>query len=106
MIFHKTNINITTNKFNKLVSQWKEETAGLSSPRAISQHPCYIEIIKMGENVLPLIFNDLQNNGGWWYPALRTITGVNPAFDCERGNIVSNTNKWLEWGIKNGYIQN
>ena len=97
-------MNTTITKFNKLVSQWKSETGGLSSPRAISQHPCYLEIIKMGEEVLPLIFYDLKNNGGWWYPALRAITGVNPVSDDARGNIELNTEQWLKWANDN--IQN
>ena len=98
-------MDIITCKFNKLVSCWKYETAGLSSPRAISQHPCYLEIIEMDKEVLPLIFYDLENNGGWWFPALRVITGVNPVSDDARGNIALNTEQWLKWANDNQYTK-
>lgn len=91
-------------KFFKLTAEWKAATAGLSSPRAISRHPAYREIIAMGRPILPLILHDLQENGGWWYPALRAITGVNPVPANARGRPPLNDEAWLNWGRDNGYI--
>ena len=65
-------------KFRQLAAQWKAETAGHSSPRALARHPAYRQIIEMGPPAVPLILRDMQENGGWWYPALRALTGVNP----------------------------
>ena len=89
--------------FYKLVAQWREETGGLSSPRSITNHSAYKRIIEMGPPVVELIFKELRENGGWWYPALRTLTGANPVPDSARGRPSLNDNAWLEWGEANGY---
>lgn len=91
-------------KFNKLVDEWRSGTGGLSSPRVISNHPAYLEIINMGEDVLPLIFEDFKNNGGWWFPALRKLTNVNPIPEYAKGNTKLNAEIWLKWGYEHGYI--
>ena len=65
-------------QFAELVATWRAETAGLSSPRSMAGHPAYQQIIAMGEPVIPFIFRDMKENGGWWYPALRALTGANP----------------------------
>ena len=90
-------------QFQQLVDEWKAGTAGLSSPRSIAGHPAYSQIIALGEPILPLIFRDLRDNGGWWYPALRTLTGVNPVPESARGHPELNDAAWLRWGRKNGY---
>lgn len=91
-------------RFLRLADEWKSETAGLSSPRAIAGHPAYQKIIAMGEPVLPLIFRDLKRNGGWWYPALRTLTGANPVPEHAEGKPPLNDAAWLHWGQEHGYI--
>ena len=91
-------------EFLQLVAVWKSETAGLSSPRAIADHTAYQQIIAMGEPVLPLIFRDLQDNGGWWYPALRTLTGANPVPEYAKGKPLLNDAAWLRWGREYGYV--
>ncbi len=91
--------------FLELVSEWRQGTGGLSSPRAITIHPAYQQIIKMGEEILPLIFEELQKNDGWWYPALRILTGENPVPKEAKGRPQLNKEAWLEWGRKNGYLQ-
>ena len=92
-----------TAQFQRLVFEWKSATAGLSSPRAITEHPAYAQIIALGEPILPLIFRDLQDNGGWWYPALRTLTGANPVPADAQGQPELNDAAWLRWGQANGY---
>ena len=92
-----------TTRFQRLVFEWKSATAGLSSPRAIMEHPAYPQIIALGEPILPLIFRDLQDNGGWWYPALRTLTGANPVPADAQGRPELNDAAWLRWGQANGY---
>ena len=91
-------------RFLRLVDEWKSETAGLSSPRAIAGHSAYQQIIAMGEPALPLIFRDLKDNGGWWYPALRALTGENPVPEYAKGKPPLNDEAWLHWGRKYGYI--
>ncbi len=89
--------------FLQLLSEWRKETAFQSSPRVITGHSAYQEIIDIGKPVLPFIFEDMQENGGWWYPALRAITGDNPVPKDARGNRTLNDEAWLRWGRDHGY---
>ena len=89
--------------FLQLLSEWRKETAFQSSPRVITGHPAYQQIIDIGEPALPLIFEDMRENGGWWYPALRAITGDNPVPKDARGNLTLNDEAWLQWGRNHGY---
>ena len=91
--------------FAELVKEWRSETGGLSSPKAITGHPAYQQIIKMGKSALPVIFRELQENGGWWYPALRALTGENPVPAEAKGRPPLSRKAWLEWGQRNGYLQ-
>ena len=90
-------------QFLQLLSEWRKETAFQSSPRVITGHPAYQQIIDIGEPALPFIFEDMRENGGWWYPALRAITGVNPVPKDTKGNRTLNDEAWLEWGRSHGY---
>ena len=92
-------------RFSELVAEWRRRTGGLSSPKAIVTHPAYQQIIQMGERALPMIFRELQENGGWWYPALRTLTGENPVRKEAKGRPPLNKEAWLEWGQRNGFLQ-
>ena len=51
---HKT----IEDRFSGLVAEWRKGTAGLSSPRAITEHPAYQQIIEMGEKALRMIFQE------------------------------------------------
>ena len=88
-------------RFAELVAEWRKDTGGLSSPRAITGHHSYRQIVAMGVAVLPLIFQELQKNGGWWYPALRSLTGANPVPKEAKGKPPLNREAWLEWGRRN-----
>lgn len=91
-------------QFRQLAALWKAETAGHSSPRALTRHPAYRQIIEMGPPAVPLILQDLAENGGWWYPALRALTGANPVPESARGQPPQNAAAWLEWGRANGCL--
>ena len=91
-------------EFAELVATWRAETAGLSSPRAMAGHPAYQQIITLGEPVIPLILQDMKDNGGWWYPALRALTGQNPVPESAKGSPPLNDEAWLQWGAENGYV--
>ena len=90
-------------QFLQLLSEWRKETAFQSSPRVITSHSAYQKIIDIGEPALPFIFEDMQENGGWWYPALRAITGDNPVRKDARGNRKLNDEAWLRWAREHGY---
>ena len=92
-------------QFVELVEEWQKGTGGLSSPRAIAGHPAYQQIIDMGAPAIPMILRELKEHGGWWYPALRTLTGENPVPEEAKGQPPLNKEAWLKWGRRNGYLQ-
>ncbi len=89
--------------FQKLANEWEEDTMFLSNFHQMTQHPAYQEIISMGASTVPLIFNRLEQRGGHWFAALRTLTAADPVAPEDRGNIPVMTATWLEWGRRNGY---
>ena len=90
--------------FVNLVKQWHLEP-DLSSILAIKiENPAYGEIIEMGESVLPLIFREMETNGGHWTYALKAITGVDPLAEGILHNAQERRNAWLRWGRENGFL--
>ena len=84
--------------FGRLTRQWREETAGFSSPARITSNQAYLSIIALGQPVVPLILAELRDHGGFWYPALTAITGGNPVPASAMGNPRLMKDAWLNWG--------
>jgi len=91
-------------KFMKLTSILQRETAHLSSIHTLSMHPAYQRIIGMGPEVVPYILRQLVSDKGYWFWALKAITGENPIKPNNRGNINAMVQDWLQWGINKGLI--
>jgi len=92
-------------KFIALANHWHEETDYLSSPLDITDNDNYLKIISMGEAVLPLILQDLQERGGNWYRALRILSDEDPVSPEVRGEVPKMKEAWLRWGREKGYIK-
>jgi len=84
-------------RFSRLAHHWRAETAFLSSPSDIVLNLNYQQIIGMGPAVVPLIMEELEQNGGYWYWALRAITGADPVPPDERGDARKMKEAWLNW---------
>ena len=67
--------------FEELTRTWADETAHLSSPAKLLEHPAYRQIIGLGPRALPLVLRDLREHGRFWFPALAAISGENPVPD-------------------------
>ena len=91
-------------KFSRLVEQYKRETLFTTNPSVREANSAYQEIIKMGSVVLPWIFEDLRDNEGDWFTALRLITGVDPVLSDHLGYYELMRDDWLDWAIKHGFI--
>ena len=89
-------------QFRALFSQWRSETRVLSSIQSKVFNSNYQRIMAMGKAVLPLIFDDLMNNGGQWYWALECITGDNPAIHAESTREAKEA--WLAYAAEHGYL--
>ena len=92
-------------EFDRLAAQWREETRYHSSSDIMAEHPAYQAIIAMGEDVIPLILENLRTGGGHWFMALRSITGESPIREEDRGKIQAIRAAWLDWGVREGYIK-
>ncbi|MBL8800303.1 MAG: hypothetical protein JNM56_40865 [Planctomycetia bacterium] len=90
-------------KFHRLASVWRAETAYVSSSNDLVAHPAFREIVAMGPPVIPLLLRELENGTGHWHRALRQITGIDPVPSTDRGNIGQASESWLKWGREQGY---
>ena len=87
----------------RLLKQWREETAYLSSSVAITGHPAYLELIALGPVALPFLFRDLEQTAdGHLSKALKAITGTSPIPPEERGQVRKIADTWLRWARENG----
>lgn len=93
-------------RFKRLAKAWKTETELVSKVSKKMMHPAYQKIIGMGESAIPLILNDLAENGpDDWFWALTAITDDNPITDEIAGNMAAMTEAWLRWGRNAGYLK-
>ena len=92
------------NRFLELAQRWRAEVRTVSSTTDRILNSAYQDIIGMGKAVLPLIFRELERNGGHWFWALRHITQENPATPQDAGNIQKITEAWLRWGREHHYL--
>lgn len=87
-------------RFQELVSQWHRERGATSFATKMAMCPSYQRIIAMGENAIPLILRQLENEGDepdHWFWALSVLTGADPVPDEARGDIRDMAKAWLEW---------
>lgn len=83
--------------FDQLVGQWKEETRFFSSIHDMVSHPAYLQIIGMGTEALPFLFDELRREPDHWFVALQAITGMNPVPPAARGDVDKMSQAWLAW---------
>jgi hypothetical protein len=91
-------------RFHRLVSEWREETAHLSSMTKMIMHPKYQSIIGMGSAILPILFRELQQDPDYWFWALTAITEQDPTRPEDAGDLQKMTASWLKWAREHGYL--
>jgi hypothetical protein len=94
----------TSRTFDVLADLWERETRNLSSVTAITSHPAYQTIIRMGRDVLPLILRRMQQRPALWFDALHRISGEDPVKPQMFGNVQRMTDTWVKWGAERGLI--
>jgi len=92
-------------EFAELANRWHDETDFLSSPSSITSNYGYLQIISMGEKVIPMILKDLKERGGLWYPALQVLSREDPVLREMWGDVEQMKRAWLQWGRERGYIE-
>jgi len=91
--------------FLSLAQQWRSETQWLSSTTEVAMNPAYQLIIGMGAEALPMILEDLRQNSGHWYWALKAISSEDPVVPRDRGSIKKMKGAWLQWGETKGLVR-
>jgi hypothetical protein len=92
-------------KFATLAAQWKADIGPESTTIGIATHPAYLAIIKLGEDVIPLILQDLQKQPNHWFIALKSLANnFSPVKPEDAGNVKKMTEAWLKWGKDNGKL--
>ena len=93
-------------KFVELVQRWRMERGYTSFTADIIRCPSYREIVAMGKDALPLIFEQLRSEADHpdhWDFALSEITGCDPVPEKAYGYMNRIAACWLEWAERNGY---
>ena len=91
------------NKFISYKQQWEHDVGFSSSMSQICMNLNYQRIIGLGRDVLPYIFQDLQDGTKPWFWALTSITGEDPVSHEHRGDFEAMAEDWKQWAIENGY---
>src|SRR6266571_1015232 len=85
-------------KVARLLKQWREETAVISSSTIIASHPALLAIIAIGQAALPALFRDLElSRNGHMDTALTAITGVQPVPPELAGRMRAIADVWIAW---------
>jgi hypothetical protein len=92
-------------KVARLLAQWDEETALISSTTQIEAHPAYRAIIGLGKPALPALFREMERTrNGHLDGAVGAITGVQPVPPELAGRMRSIADVWVKWAKDNGYL--
>lgn len=93
-------------EFRSLAERWRNETTHLSISSEKANNFAYQQIVGMGEQVLPLIFRELETTTSDWFWALRAIARDRaPVIRAEdRGRVRRIAEIWMEWGKQIGYV--
>jgi hypothetical protein len=85
-------------RFEVYAEWWRADTVDVASPREKFEHYAYRQIIALGWPVVPYILKEMRERGGYWFEALKQITGGSPVRPEERNSYDAVRHAWLEWG--------
>jgi hypothetical protein len=91
-------------ELERLATEWRNDTAHLSSLSEMVAHHAYQRIIGKGRNAIPFLLRALQREPEHWFSALAAITGVNPVARDDEGRIRRMAQAWVTWGKEQRYI--
>lgn len=89
--------------FSILAKDWYKETALISSLAEKISHPSYLRIIRMGDEAVPLILEEMRKRPAHWFAALDVLVDKEkPAKDAK--TLTQAAVAWIKWGEDNGYL--
>lgn len=88
-----------TERFYEEANKWSNETAHLSSPTQIQQHPSYQTILNLAvehkNEIIQLMLQDMKRNHRHWFSALYFLTKENPIQPSDNGKIDKMIDAWI-----------
>jgi hypothetical protein len=87
-------------RFAALSESWRRDTLLESSVTRMAMHKAYQQIIGLGMAAVPFILSELEREPNYWFWALTSITGEDPA--AGEDTLEGATERWLEWGKDRG----
>lgn len=91
-------------RFKILIERCNNESGSLHVAQ-LTPNPAFLEIVSMGDDVIPLLLAGLVGNEPKnWFGVLQKITGVNPVHPASHGSPKSMAQDWLRWGQERGII--
>lgn len=89
---------------SRLLAHWRDETAGLSSLRAIAEHPSLRAIVAMGDDAVPYLLREFARGRGGLVlgHALHQITGAQPVAAADAGRLDTVRAAWIAWAAEHG----
>lgn len=95
-------------RLEDMVRTWEDEVRGLSSPKALFQHPAFEAIIGSSETAVPFLIDRLKKKPSLLVEALRRIyPSLDPVAPEDRGNLQAVVTAWirrLEPGYKHSLM--
>lgn len=84
--------------FGVLADELEEAAAGLSSTRRASRYPAFVEILALGDSVVPEVIERLKisENRPLWLRVLGTLTPFPPGAGAS--TIDEAADAWIRWG--------
>jgi hypothetical protein len=71
----------------------------------VYDHPILLEILDMGDRVVPYMLRHLKTGGSWYdLIGLTHITQADLGQNAVPGNFHAQQAMWLDWGRENGLI--
>ena len=89
--------NSVEEKFRALVAEWHRLRARGSSTDPLV-NDAYGQIVAMGWPVVPMLLQEVENETGHWFTALKWITGASVVTPDMRGDVAAMREAWLKWG--------
>jgi hypothetical protein len=91
-------------QFRDYFQQWKDQTGGMSSLTDITGNENYLNIISLGEGVVPDILKELQKEPLPLFLALRVLTKEKNVGADHSGDFRAIAREWIKWGKKNNKL--
>lgn len=85
-------------RFRTLTERWREQRGFSSSQSEIEACPAYDALLAMGESVIPLIMEELEDGAkDHWFRILEMLSSEQPVRYEDRGNYAEMRRAWLDW---------